>query len=209
MDTKRLDRSQVYGATQRLIHAWIGITVVALVCLGWISKAIEPGSAKLPLVQAHIFLGYALVAGLVARLVWGWIGPEHARMSALMHPVAWAKALAHRSFGKSHAFGHDPFASITYLILYGALGSSAVSGLALAGMSYDRGPLAASFFDEFRFHQLATMVHEAVLYGATGFTLLHIGALIVQEKRRGYPIAQAMISGYQYRPSDSEEKVND
>jgi len=59
------------------------------------------------------------------------------------------------------------------------------------------------------FHEWTMNVHEAVLYVATGFTVVHITAMIVQEKKRGYPIAQAMVSGYQYRPNSSEDKGND
>ena len=209
MATGHLIRSKVYDGIQRIIHAWIGAVVVALVVLGWLGKSIEPGAAKLPINQAHIFLGYGLIVGLVARLVWAIVGPEHARFSALVHPVAWLRALRTFRLVQSHAFGHDAFASLAYLGLYGVLGVSVVSGLVLAAIKYDVGPLPSTLFDDFRMHAITAQFHDAVLYGATAFTVVHIGAMIVREKQRGYPIAQAMISGYQYRLKSPEDKENE
>lgn len=206
MDARYLSRRKIYGAIQRIIHAWIGATVVALVALGWFSKLVEPGSERAPLIQAHIFLGYGLIVGFVARLIWGMIGPEHGRMSALIHPAAWSTAVRKFKLEKPKAFGHDAFASVAYLLLYVAISISVASGLALAGMRYDMGPFAATLFDDLRFLEWTMTAHEAVLYIATGFTVLHIAAMIMHEKKRGYPIAQAMVTGYQYRPSSPEDK---
>ena len=205
MDARYLSRRKIYGAIQRIIHAWIGATVVALVALGWFTKMVDPGGAKLPLIQAHIFLGYGLVVGFVARLVWGMIGPEHARLSALINPEAWSTAVRKLKLETPNAFGHDAFASVAYLIFYGAIGVSVLSGLALAGMRYDIGPFAPTLFDNLQFHEWTMTAHEAVLYIATGFTVMHITAMIMHEKKRGYPIAQAMVTGYQYRPISPED----
>ena len=209
MDAKTLSRRKVYGAIQRIIHAWLGAIVVALVMLGWIGKLIEPGAVKYPLIQAHIVLGYGLIVGLVARLIWGLIGPGHARFSALLHGTEWVSALRNFRMKTSNQFGHDVFASAAYLALYGLLVLAAVSGLALAGMKHDMGPLAFALFDDFSWLKLARDIHEAVLYAATAFTVLHIAAMLGHEKHQGYPIAQAMISGYQYRLSSQEEKGHD
>lgn len=204
-----LERRKVYDAIQRLIHAWIGADVVALVLLGWFGKFMDPGASRLALIKAHILLGNGLVVGLVARMVWGVVGPEHARLSALVHREMWVKAFREWRLKASYDFGHDAFASVIYLMLYGVLAASAISGIALAGIRYDLGPLALALFDDFTWHQLALWVHEAVLYAATGFMVIHVGAMIVHEEKRGYPIVQAMVTGYQYRRHCAEEKDND
>jgi cytochrome b len=184
----------------RLIHAGIGAAVIALIALAWVSKNIEPGAAKLPLIYAHIILGYCLVVGLIARMVWGFIGPKHARFSGLWHLPAWISLARGSTPVRADAFGHDPFASIAYIILYACLGVSIVTGLLIAGIKRDMGPLAPFLFDNFSLYELSMAIHETVLYVVTGFSIVHILGMIKHESKHGYPVVQAMVSGYQYRP---------
>ena len=37
-----------------------------------------------------------------------------------------------------------------------------------------------------------------------GFVVVHLAALILHESRHGVPLAQAMLSGFQYRKTDRE-----
>jgi cytochrome b561 len=188
METHNLYRKKVFGGIQRLLHAWIALTVLGLVAMGWAGKFMDPGSGKLALSALHITLGYGLLLGLVLRIVWGFVGPEEARL-----------------FRQSkNNWGHEPLASISYLLFYFGLGLACLSGLLLAAIQYDRGIFAARLFDDFTWHEIITSAHDLVFYAVTVFILLHIGALIFHEKERGYPLAQAMLSGYQYRPSSSE-----
>jgi cytochrome b len=129
--------------------------------------------------------------GLVLRLVWGLMGPDEARLSRL-------------SPTRRPRWGHEPLASLAYLFFYAGLVLAAFSGIILAAIQYDRGPFAEAFFDDFTWHAMASVLHESILYVSTAFVLLHIGALIRHEKERGYPLAQAMLSGYQYRPLTQE-----
>jgi cytochrome b len=191
MESCKLQRKYVFDGIQRLLHAWIGFLVLGLIVLGWIGKGMDAGEWHLRLVQWHITLGYGLIVGLVLRWIWGFIGPEEARLSRLFP-------------SSRRLWGHEPLASLAYLFLYGVLLLAAISGLVLAAIQYDRGPWAERFFDDFTWHALASFVHESVLYISTLFILLHIGALIFHEKERGYPLAQAMLSGYQYRPLTQE-----
>jgi len=196
METRSLQRKKVFDGVQRLIHAWVGLSVLALIILGWVGKSIDPGPFKVPLVQAHIILGYSLTVGLVLRIFWGLIGPEEARLSRL-----WPR----RSLKKVEGWGHEPMASLSYLLFYAILLLAIFSGLMLAAMQNDRGPLASALFDDFTFHEAAYILHEWILYLTSAFVVCHIGALIFHERERGYPLAQAMLSGYQYRTTKQEK----
>lgn len=188
METHNLHRKKVFGGIQRLLHAWIALTVLGLVVMGWVGKFMDLGSGKLALSALHITLGYGLLLGLVLRIVWGFIGPVEARL-----------------FKQSkNNWGHERLASISYLLFYFGLGVASLSGLLLAAIQYDRGIFAALLFDDFTWHEIIIFAHDMVFYAVTAFIFLHVGALIFHEKERGYPLAQAMLSGYQYRPSSSE-----
>jgi cytochrome b561 len=196
MDIQGLQRKKVFGGVQRLLHAWLGLVVLGLVCLGWLEKFLDPGPWKPMLASLHIGLGYGLIVGLVLRIVWGFIGPPEARF-------------AHFFSRKRQRWGHEPLASYSYLLFYLALGIGCVSGLLLAAIEYDRGIFAAQFFDDFTWHDTIAIAHDCVSYSVSAFILLHLAALIFHEKERGYPLAQAMLSGYQYRPSHTEYKAHE
>ena len=59
--------------------------------------------------------------------------------------------------------------------------------------------MAETFFDDlenqFQIHE----IHEWGFWAIGIFAILHVGAMMYHEKRHGTPIAQAMISGYQFR----------
>lgn len=200
MEASHLQRKKVYGGIQRLIHAWIGLSVLALIVMGWAGKFMDQGPYPSQWIQAHIGLGYTLTVGVVLRIVWGIIGPEHARFSSL-----WSI----RNRKKKAGWGHEPLASISYLLFYACLLVAIVSGFFLAAIQYDQGPLARILFDDFSFHEIAFLFHDVVLYLSSAFVFLHIAALLFHEKERGYPIAQSMLSGYQYRPTTQENHSHD
>ncbi len=205
MATKQLNRKKIYDPIQRLIHAWIGLLVLGLIALGLLSKSLEPGAAKQGLVHMHLILGYALTVGLVARVVWGVLGPHHARLSELWQPADWWARLTKPQRDEHSAFGHNPFACLAYIMFYASLVCSIVSGLGLAGMEHDRGPLAGLLFDELRWQSILLWMHEAMLYIMIVFVLVHISAIVRHEETAGYPVAQSMLSGYQYRAHSNED----
>jgi cytochrome b len=193
MDIHELQRKKVFGGVQRLLHAWLGLMVLALVFLGWLEKLRDVEPWRPLLASLHIGLGYGLIVGLVLRIVWGFIGPSEARFSGFFSRTR-------------QRWGHEPLASYSYLMFYLALVIGCLSGLLLAAMEHDRGIFAAQFFDDFTWHGVLAITHDAVSYALSGFILLHLAALIHHEKDRGYPLAQAMLSGYQYRHSLREKK---
>lgn len=209
MATKQLERKKIYDSIQRLIHAWIGLLVLGLIVLGLVSRGMEPGAAKQGLEPIHLIFGYGLAVGLVARMVWGVLGPHHARLSQLWRPADWVARLKGPQRAGEAGFGHHPFACLVYIMFYAGLLLSIVSGLALAGIEQDRGPLAALLFDELRWQAMFLWVHEAMLYFMIVFVLVHISAIIRHEETAAYPVAQSMLSGYQYRPVSSEETHED
>lgn len=184
MESYGMCRAKTYGLVQRILHWWIGVTVAALVGLGWAEKFLEAGSLRISMTHMHIVLGYALGIGLTGRLAWAAMGPPQARLKSL---------------------GHDQNSRIAYLGLYALLSGAVGTGLLLAAMRYDRGPLADKIFDELTWHEWTFTLHNYVLYGATLFMFAHLIGMIRHEKKRGIPVAQAMVSGYRYRRVDTEE----
>ncbi|MCX7189641.1 MAG: cytochrome b/b6 domain-containing protein [Methylotenera sp.] len=191
-------RQKVYDPALRLIHLWNGLAILFLMVTIWISDLFDKGVGEDTLWQIHIFIGYALVVGIVARLAWGLVGPRHARYSDLWHPAAWWNAVRHFNLTTKPRFGHNTLASAVYLLVYLLLIAMAVSGLGLAAIEHSMGPFNAWFGDMTWLKDLFEEPHEIIYYLLMGFVVIHIAALIWHEYKDKTPVAQAMVTGYQY-----------
>jgi Ni/Fe-hydrogenase 1 B-type cytochrome subunit len=200
MELIAYQRKKTYDGVLRLIHGWNGLAILALMMTVWASTLFEQGAAEHALWQAHVYIGFALVLGLVARVTWGIAGPATARFSDMWHPRAWADAARHFSLHRQAGFGHDPMASAAYLTVYVLLGIMAATGLSLAAIEHDMGPLTPWLGDSIWLKNAIKAPHEFIYNVLLVFVGVHLAALVWHEKRDRRPIAQAMVSGYQYVP---------
>jgi len=199
MQRTGLKRERVYDPVLRLIHAWNGIVIVLLLATSQLAGRLAHAWPATVVWNLHLWLGYALVLGFVARLIWGITGPEHARWRTFWHPVAWKQALASRSFFTVPTRpGHHPLASGVYLAIYGLVLVMVVTGMALAAIDQNTGPLYAWLGHDVFSKALYRTPHEWLQYAFMAYIVVHLAALVIHERRHGVPVAQAMVSGYQY-----------
>jgi cytochrome b561 len=85
-----------------------------------------------------------------------------------------------------------------YLLLYLALLAMAVSGLALAAIDQAYGPLLPWLGYAVELKPVFRLPHEWLQYVFWLFVPAHLAALVLHERLHGVPMAQAMVSGYQY-----------
>lgn len=92
----------------------------------------------------HVWTGYALLAVVLFRVLWGWVGSESARFGALLAgPVRIGQAfaeLARRRPGR-HA-GHNPVGALSVLLILALLLAQSLTGLFFESWGDVRGPLA-------------------------------------------------------------------
>lgn len=203
MQALRLRRERVYDPVLRLIHAWNALLVVLLLITSQLASSLEFSWEVAALWRLHLWCGYLLVIGLVARLVWGLVGPHHARWAQLWRPSAWLQAIRTRQlFGPPQAFGHHPLATLVYLGFYAMAWVIAGTGLTLAAIDQGVGPLFNALGYAFEFKSWFRAPHDWLEELLLAFVIIHLAALILHERRHGIPIAQAMVSGYQYRKEE-------
>lgn len=198
MEAITYKRQMVYDPALRLIHLWNGSAILFLMLTIWLSDLFEKGVGEKTLWQLHIYIGYTLVVGIVVRLAWGLVGPKHARFSDMWHPAAWWDAVRHLNLQAKPRFGHNVLASGAYLLVYLLLFTMAITGLGLAAVEQSMGPFNPWLGDMPWLKDIFEEPHEIIYYFLMGFVVVHIAALIWHEHKDKTPLAQAMVSGYQY-----------
>jgi cytochrome b len=205
MEFLRLRRERVYDPVLRLLHAWNALLVVLLLLSSQVAKQLVFDGEAAALWRIHLWLGYLLFIGLVARFAWGVVGPDHARWAALWQPAAWLDALRQRSFfSVPSGIGHHPQASLIYLIFYGVVWAMAITGLALAAIDQGLGPLYEALGHDYQHKSLFSTPHDWLEELVLAFVAVHLIALVLHERRHGIPLAQGMVSGYQYRKENEQ-----
>lgn len=203
-------RQKVYDPALRLIHLWNGLAILFLMVTIWLSNLFEKGVGEDTLWQLHIYIGYALVVGIVARLAWGIVGPSHARFSDMWHPTAWWDAVRYFNLNAKPRFGHNTLASGAYLMVYLFLIIIAITGLGLAAIEHSMGPLNNWIEDMPWLKDVFEEPHELLYYLLMSFVVVHIAALIWHEYKDKIPLAQAMVTGYQYEvePNSNYQEIS-
>jgi cytochrome b561 len=193
-------REKVYDVLLRLMHGTLALSVMGLGATGWGSELFEDDSTREAAVwNIHFLLGDVLAVTLALRLVWGLVGPEHARWKDLWHPTEWLGLLKGR-WPTARRFGHDVMASASYLAVYAVLLGMVGTGLVMAGADHGTGPLSW-LYERVDLGEWLEEPHEAGAALAGAFFVLHLGAMSFHQFVQRHPTLQSMFNGYQYQPT--------
>ncbi|EKX55755.1 Ni,Fe-hydrogenase I cytochrome b subunit [Rhodobacter sp. AKP1] len=149
-------------------------------------------------IRWHIGGGLAALALVIARIVWGFTGPTHARFrDFLPSPAA---VLGHLRSAAARHLGHNPLGALMVLALIGSILLIGLSGLILLGGLFKTGPLA---FWSFEAGRAWHMLHEAAAWAVLGLVALHLGGVAFESRRSRENLARAMLTGSkEARPGD-------
>ena len=94
--------------------------------------------------QQHLWAGYVVASTVAIRIVWGFIGPKHARFSSFVRsPAAIGAYLGGLMTGRAKRHvGHNPAGGAMILALLISLAGTAGTGMALYAVEDNKGPLA-------------------------------------------------------------------
>ncbi len=136
-------RVRVWDAPVRLFH-W---TLVVLLVVSYVS-----GRAGGDWMNVHFWSGYAILALLLFRIAWGFVGSTTARFSHFVTgPAAWFAYLRNFATGRrTYDVGHNPVGGIMVLVLIFAVLAQATAGLFSADTDLGtvNGPLANAIADK-------------------------------------------------------------
>jgi len=178
------DRVRVWDLPVRIFH-W---SLVGLVALSWV--AVENGFMKL-----HLWSGLTLLALLLFRIAWGFVGSTTARFADFVRSppqaVRYLRAIAR---GEHPVYsGHNPAGGWMVLLLLATLLLQALTGLfANDGVRFNA-PLAARISSTLS--DRITNLHGLVFDALLALVWLHVVAALYYRHVRGEDLVGAMISG--------------
>lgn len=143
----------------------------------------------------HVWAGYVVGALVIARVIWGFVGPTHARFSDFVYRPATAFAYLRDLFrlrGRRY-LGHSPAGGYMVVALLIFLAATVVTGLVVYGGDQQAGPLAGMFTEEFG--ESFEEVHEVVANITLALIFLHIAAVILASFVHRENLVRAMITG--------------
>ena len=152
------------------------------------------GSAKADVMWAHERFGLTIMALVVFRIIWGFVGGYHARfVNFVRSPVAVMAYLRNSGDRQgSHPAGHNPLGAYSVLALLAIAGAMSGSGVfSTDGILFD-GPVAHLMPDS---TNMASKVHHRLQFGVFALVALHIGAILFYRWRKQQHLTTAMVTG--------------
>ena len=128
--------------------------------------------------------GYAIAALVALRIVWGFVGPRHARFSDFVRPPAETLDYMHKAVRRRapHHLGHNPAGGLMVVGLLGMLIAIATTGFMMT-------------MDAFWGAEWVEELHEGLVYATLGLIALHVAGVIVTGIQHGENLVKAMITG--------------
>jgi cytochrome b len=183
---------RVWDLPTRLFH-W---AIVVLVGFSWLS-------AQYNWMEWHLLSGYAILALLLFRLVWGLVGSATARFGQfLAGPLATLRHLAHLARREpDHEVGHNAAGGWMVLLMLLLLAVQAVTGLFANDDALTEGPLA-SHVDKSTSDWLSH-IHRVNFTFIEILVAAHILAVLTYAVLKRHDLVRPMVTGRKYLPADT------
>lgn len=137
----------------------------------------------------HFVTGYLLLALFVARLIWGVVGSDTAKISNLFHgPSAVKQALKH----EDKRYGHNAAGSYMVLLFFVLIAVQLISGLMSTDDIMMEGPLVAMVPSSWV--EIASDVHHLNINLLIAAIALHVLAIVVY-RLRGKNLVKTLVTG--------------
>ncbi len=170
--------------------------------------------------EFHVYSGYTIAALVIIRVLWGFVGSEHARFSDFVRPPAAAVTYLKSLFSgrPAHYMGHNPAGGLMVLAMLACLSVTLGSGLMLYG-SEGHGPLAfisagadtgahgdptdhdsGEQDEEDEGEELLEEVHEIGVNLMLLLIAVHILGVAASSRAHRENLVRAMVTGYKSKP---------
>ncbi|MBE0453965.1 MAG: cytochrome b/b6 domain-containing protein [Roseovarius sp.] len=141
--------------------------------------------------KAHEWVGYAIVALVGLRLIWGLVGPRRSRFASFLpRPGAVSGQIGDIATGRRRAhLGHSPLGALMIVNLLATMLALGLTGWMMTTTTF----WGSEWVEE---------LHELLFIWASVSVLAHIAAVIFESRRTGVNLPRAMVTGTKRVPDD-------
>ncbi len=156
--------------------------------------------------KPHVFMGYIIAALLLARWIWGVVGPRRARFTDFVYKprtvLGYLRDLV--TFRAKRHLGHSPAGGAMVVALMISLSATVGVGMTLYAVESGKGPLSSVIaYDpppetqpgEEEEDSALVELHEAVATITLWLVILHLGGVALASLVHRENLVRAMISG--------------
>ena len=189
-------KSYIWTFVNRFLHYFLILTFA----LSYFSADINA------LFAVHIVCGVLFGAGVILRVLWGFVGTKHSRFRDFQYRGI-LEYLASILGEKKHYIGHIPASSVAIILIF-VLGFLVVlSGLLQYGAEQNGGIFSAFFFEYRKFYALEDL-HSLVANVLLGVIGIHICGSLIDKFWSKSDAIDSMISGYKRTTKDESVALN-
>lgn len=139
--------------------------------------------------KVHIAAGYTIAALLALRIVWGFVGPQHARFTNFVRPprevLAYIRDVA--LLRAPRYIGHNPAGGAMILALLVMLAGTCATGFMMTTDAF----WGAKWIED---------VHEVLANLTVGLIVLHVLGVLAASFEHGENLVKAMVTGRKRAP---------
>jgi cytochrome b len=183
------DQRLVWDLPLRVFHWLFAASILA----SWATA-----EAGFEWMKVHMRLGYWMIGLLLFRIVWGFVGPRHARFSSFLKGprTVWhyARGLGAKAGEAVVSVGHNPLGGLMVILMLLLAAFQATTGLFATDDIAWSGPYNASVSDSLA-HRL-TALHHANFNLILGAMVLHVLAIGYYAKVKRQNLVPAMLTGW-------------
>ena len=162
----------------------------------------------------HVWGGYAVATIVLLRIIWGFVGPTHARFTSFSYSPSRVITYLGGLFTRRapRYLGHSPAGGAMVILLLIMLAAASWSGMMVYAYDEGAGPLA-SWVAEHRPAEPAAFearedyweeTHELIVNLTLLLVLLHVGGVLLASFVHREHLVAAMFTGYK-RDADKEK----
>ena len=193
MAEERGERRLVWDLPVRLFHWLLVLSMVA----SYVTAEIGFDT-----MQIHMYLGYWTIGLVIFRVLWGFVGPKHARFSSFLRGPAgiWRYAKALGAGTMIESAGHNPLGGLSVILLLALVAFQAFTGLFTTDDIVWTGPYNGAVSSEWatRLTHWHHMNFNFIL-AAVALHLLAIAFYFLVKKQN---LIGAMVHGKKYVPAN-------
>ncbi|MCL5776204.1 cytochrome b/b6 domain-containing protein [Limibaculum sp. FT325] len=153
--------------------------------------------------QVHVWIGYAALALLALRLVWGVVGTRRARFTAFPPSLSAAREHLGELVGLRYRDypSHNPLGSLMAYALWGLLAVVTLTGIGMAGSPFDERPafvqaegqLDRDDDEREEENEVLEEIHEVAANLMLVLAALHVGGVALESSLAGRNLVRPML----------------